>query len=342
MNGMQIIPARIKLVRQANQLSLQQLADKMTADGYDITRAALSQYETGKIRPSDTMLANLCKELGAPLEFFFRPEWSDFSLRLFHDGVDDTANLRTQELYAFIQIEIERYALLDDLLGIKNNWQFSAKSLRTKDIPRAPEELAAFIRKNWHIGVSPIPSVCNLLESQGIYLIAIPQTFGFRYLSGYETSRMQPFIFYTTEAFTDDLRTNLLKELARFFIPGNLAYTDEALSRFALALMAPEELLFADFGKKRKRISLDELTIAKQRYGTSRREVMRRLYHLGIVDEEYYNDFYQYINQHRFLWRDSNMSNVRIEFYESPMAYNRKHARAIAEGLIDEPEQKYF
>ena len=64
----------MKLVRQANCLSLQKLADKWSASGTVITRATLSKDETGKLVPGTAMLTVLARELGVTTDYFSLPD----------------------------------------------------------------------------------------------------------------------------------------------------------------------------------------------------------------------------------------------------------------------------
>lgn len=330
---------RIKLVRQANRLSLQQLADNLSASGGEITRAALSNYETGKFVPSPPMLARISKELGVPVDYFERPDWENFSIELFVPP--DSVPLRMQELTAYIQIELERYAKLDQVLGIRSLWQAPKReAFHSYDAARV-ESLAQRVRDRWDMGSYPISSVCNLLEAHGIYVLSIPSLFGIENLSGYERSSGQPFIFYTANAFVDEFRSDLLTELGRFFISADALCAQEVLLHFARALLMPAASIFSDFGDSRKDISYEEITIAKQKYGISRRAIVHRLRELNIITAEFYANYCLYLRQHSFLLRDSNMS-APLQIYEAPMMYNMKYARAVAEGLMAPENNRFF
>lgn len=330
---------RIKLVRQANRLSLQQLADNLSSSGSEITRATLSNYETGKSVPNAALLTRLARELGVPIDFFDRPDWTDFSISLFTPP--DSVPLRMQELTAYIQIELERYISLDRLLKIPVLWQQPQREVfHTYDASRV-EELAQRVRSTWDIGAYPLSSVCGLLESHGMYLLSIPPLFGIRNLSGYEDSTGQPFIFYTANAFVDEFRRDLLEEMGRFFINADASCEAEVLLHFARALLLPAASVLNDFGEQRQHISYDELTIAKQKYGISRRSIVHRLRELEIISAEFYTNYWVNLRQHSFLWRDSNMS-APLPLYEAPMLYNMKYARALEEELLTPGNERLF
>lgn len=335
-----MISNRIKLLRQANQLSLQQLADNLSRDFQQITRAALSNYETGKTVPSPSMLDALSKELGVTTEYFNQPDWESFSLQLFSPL--DFASLRIQELYSYIQLELERHLNLDKLLGIKHTDRLPAPHKILQDKPDEIEALAEMIRADWELGIHPVSSVCHLLESQGIYLFSLPLRFGIKMLCGYETSSMCPFIFYTPNAFIDDFRYDLLREAGHFFIQSAPEQEDLHLQHFARAILTPPASIYRDFGRNRSNISFEELSIAKEKYGISRKTLLYRLNEIGVIDDAFYAEYhYSFLRQHGFFWRNSLISNLPF-FNEKPLLYSMKYNRALSEGLINEKNKPYL
>jgi len=335
-----MISNRIKLLRQANQLSLQQLADNLSKDFQQITRATLSNYETGKIIPNSTMLDSLAKELGVSTKYFYQPEWDTFSLQLFTPL--DLASLRIQELYSYIQLELERHLNLDRVLGIQQPCSIPCPNQTIEKSPTEVEALIETIRTNWELGNHPVSSVCNLLEYQGIYLFSLPTRFGIKMLSGYETSSLRPFIFYTPNAFIDDFRYDLLTEAGHFFIHTVIKGEEIHLQHFARTILAPRESIYRDFGRSRKNISFDELSVAKEKYGISRKNLLYRLNEIGVIDDEFFAEYhYQFLRQHGFFWRNSLMSNLTA-FNEKPILYNMKYNRALSEGLITYENKPYL
>lgn len=335
-----MISNRIKLLRQANQLSLQQLADNLSRDFQQITRAALSNYETGKTVPSPAMLEALSKELGVATGYFYQPDWEDFSLELFSSP--DFASLRIQELYSYIQLELERHLNLDTLLGIRRPDQLPVRWQPATGNSDEIEVMAEDIRTGWGLGNHPISSVCHLLESQGIYLFSLPLRFGIKMLSGYELSSQCPFIFYTPNAFIDDFRYDLLKEAGHFFIQSSQEDEDTDLQHFARVILAPREAICQDFGKSRSSISFEELSVAKEKYGISRKNLLYRLNEIHVIDDAFYAEYhYQFLRQHGFFWRNSLISNLPY-FNEKPLLYSMKYNRALSEGLITEENRAYL
>lgn len=81
-----MIGNRLKLIRQANGLSLQEMADLLVGTDLQIKRGALSHYELGITDPSDAALAVLARRLGTTVEFFKQPDWEDVSFSMFRSA----------------------------------------------------------------------------------------------------------------------------------------------------------------------------------------------------------------------------------------------------------------
>ena len=82
-----MFPTRIRQARQAAGFSLQTLADRMTAAGHPITRAALNKYELGKASPTARTLLALSAALRIQSRHLLedvgvRVEWLAFRRRL--------------------------------------------------------------------------------------------------------------------------------------------------------------------------------------------------------------------------------------------------------------------
>ena len=331
---------RIKLIRLANCLSLQQLADALSANSVPISRAALSYYETGKTVPAEATINVLAKELGTIPAFFYKQDWVDFELRIFQD-----LNLipsRQQELYAFIQVEMERHLEIDHALGIRSAFEIPVPQKLRADQHAQIEEFIGGIRAKWGVGINPISSVCSILESQGWYLISSTRQFGSLDIGGYEVSTRIPFLLYHPNYFVDDFRYSVLQQVGYFYLQGgDKEETELLVQRFARGILFSREQAVLEFGPKRTKISAKELSMVKQKYGISKRILMIRLHELGIIDDECYENFDTHLRQHSFLKREKAIGDT-LHFYEVPTAYDIKALRAQAEGILPEETVEYF
>lgn len=331
---------RIRLARQASSLSLQQLAERMAGMGSPITKAALSNYETGKTVPGAHALEALASALGTSVEFLQRPDWEDFSLRFF-TRLEPLSAARMAELIAYIQVEIERFLSVSDLLEEQRNPVPHSQTYVHAGEWGKIRTVCETVRRLWEIGGYAIPSVSNLLELHDWLLFSLPYNFGHINFSGMELSRGLPFVFYTPTPFLDEFRLVMLQELGRLYLSFEPEEEWQVLSYFARELLYPQSLVERDFGQSRTRIMEGELSRAKQKYGIARRNVMLRLKELNIITDAYYNSFLLHLNQNSFMRRE-NRSYSALSFYEEPTAYTAKLARAKAEGLLPDDFGNFF
>ena len=326
-----MISNRIKLARQANCLSLQQLADKMSELSVPVTKGTLSNYETGRTPLPPSLLPVLCSILGAPEDFFYQNEWEDFRLTI-ATRLPSLPSSRMTELTSYVQINLERYVHVSSLLQYPLLIS-SYPAVEVQANPLSIQKACQQIRKNWDIGAFAIPSVCNLLEQHGWFLTSLPDSFGHICFSGMEHSHQIPFLFYTPIPFIDEFRVVLLKELGRAFLRYNLEEEDTVLSCFAREMLLPADIVYQQFGTNRTAISDEELGQTKQKYGIARHEIMLHLRELGIISQSYYNSFLTYFNQNIFMLRENQFSSPS-GFYEVPSLYSGLVARAMAEDLL--------
>ena len=340
-----MIGNRIKLIRQAHALSLQDLAEHLAANaGISIHRSALSGYETGRTLPNESIMEALSQELGVPMDFFDQEEWSDFSIDYFL--CPKVAAQRQQESDAFVQVKLERHRALDNLLGCHSAWERPELLFIKPEEEEQIEELSCRLRQEWDLGVFPISSVCGLLENIGWYLLATPNNLNrvdlnSTELCGYENSCRMPFILYNTSTFPDEIRYKLLKYLGYAYLSGSTPEETEHLaSRFSRAMLLSRQQAISEVGEHRTKITEQELTLLKQKYGMPRRFIMYRLYELGIISQSVYHNFTAYLRQNLFLKRETFMGNTI--FFETPTSYDLKLLRAQSENLLSPDMNVYF
>ena len=330
---------RIKLMRQANCLSLQQLADILCDHYVPISRAALSNYETGRRVPNVSALQTLAVELGTVPAFFMKEDWDGFQLELSRPL--DIVPLRQQELYSFIQVELERNLEIDRALGKKSSWKKPEKRIFEAD-GEAVEAYIEEIREEWGLGSYPVSSVCGILEKLGWYLISSTEQFRYFDISGYESSTQSPFILYHPNYFIDEFRLSLLTEMGYLYVEGRDEEETEKIARhFARGLLFSRQQAVYELGENRTKIAKKELSMVKQKYGISKRNIMLRLFELGIIGRDCYDSFDTHLRQHSFLKREKAIMDLQY-FFEVPITYEMKVLRADAEGTLPDEQAEYF
>lgn len=328
---MVMVGNRLKLIRQANALSLQDLAELLADSELPVGKGALSHYEMGITVPSKEALSVLAKKLGTTEGFFDVPDWSDIDFTLFTPLGNQTTKSVTQML-SFVQIQLEKYLYVESLLDSHQEVEFPKKIRITKENMAAVDDFAAKLRKQYDLGSAPISSVSNTLEQAGWKTIEMESLNG--YVSGYERTTKTPFLLYPSLFVVDDFRFDLLTSVGYAYLEGETDKdTREVVERFARAMFLPAKQVEFEFGKARDVVSISELTMIKQKYGISKRQVMKRLLELGIIRREYFDSFEDLLRLHGFPRRKQILSES-VQFFENPVTVPMKVLEAQSRGLI--------
>lgn len=329
-----MIGSRIRLARQASCLSLQQLADRICEMGFPTTKTALFNYEVGKTTPNDQMMQALVRALGIQDNFFYHPDWSDFSPRL--QTRLNVVSARRQELLSYIQLELERFLSVVEKMGCQPQPNMPEPYSVSSRQPSGVENAAAALRRAWNAGMYAIPSVCGLLESNGWVLFSLPEVFNLRCVSGVERSSGLLFLFSAPEPFLDNMRENLLRELGRHVLRYDDSEEETVLDRFSRAFLMPYDRVIQEFGAKRSLLNNEEMVCTKQKYGLSRHSIIKRLVDCEVISPAYYETYSLRIQQSHHLLRE-NTPQALLSFFEQPTTVHMYMKRAKAEGLIQNP-----
>lgn len=328
---MVMVGNRLKLIRQANALSLQDLSELLADSELPVGKGALSHYEMGITVPSREAIKVLSKRLGTTEGFFDLPDWSDIDFTLFTPSKTQTAKSITQML-AFVQIQLEKYLYVEALLNSHKDVEFPAKIRITKDNQSVVEDFAEEIRKKYDLGSAPISSVSNTLEQAGWKTIEMESLNG--YVSGYEHTSKTPFLIYPSLFVVDDFRFDLLTSIGYAYLEGESERdTREIVERFARAMLLPRRQVEFEFGGPRDVVSISELTLIKQKYGISKRQVMKRLLELNFIEREYFDSFEDLMRLHGFPRRKQILAET-VQFFENPVTVPMKVLEAQSRGLI--------
>ena len=333
-----MIGDRIKRKRQASGLSLQDLADRLEALGIKLSRAALSNYETNKASPNAKTLWGIAKILGTTLDYFVAEGEAEIVLQGFRKKAS-LSQTKVEQIKAYIYDEIEKRIELDAILGEDELKGFPVQ--RTVSTPDEAEEIAVAQRAEWNLGDEPIASVTALLESKGWYVLPIPNEQSFDGMAGYIQSSHRPFAVSRGGIAVDRIRLNLLHEAGHAFVAAQDEKTSEkAAFRFAASFLYPRDRVWEEIGRKRTSIDVEELLVAKARYGLSMQAIAYRLKDLCVISESYFVLLFRYFNGMGF--RTEEPGSKELKFDETPTAFKRKAYRALSEGLISADDAERF
>ena len=160
-----IFGQRLKEARELRGLNQAELAERL-----QVSRQIVSDYESGKKKPSGQTLFSLTRELDLPWAFFMTerktPERvSPFSFR------KKSSTTKREQLQAKQQerllVDIVKY--LEGFLDLPkaNVLMFEGDDYQDLDI-QTIESLAQALRKHWNLGNGPISNMVRLMETNGI------------------------------------------------------------------------------------------------------------------------------------------------------------------------------
>jgi Zn-dependent peptidase ImmA (M78 family)/transcriptional regulator with XRE-family HTH domain len=328
---------RLRLARKRAGLSLRDLSDRLDNK---VSAQAISKYEANSIAPSSSVLVALAKALDVSLDFLMSEEEITLSGLSFRRAAGTSAQDRNR-VEAEVLSHVERYLAIEEVLGLDS--AAHALSARPRDkIERLDEseQLASKLRKEWNLGIDPIPSMTHLLEDKGfkVLRVALPAK-----VSGLTCDVERPdkpkitVIVVNSSLNVERWRFTLAHELAHHVIgeAGDGIKIEKAVDRFAGAFLMPKEHVLAEIGKRRTALAYEELMRLKHFYGVSAASFIYRLGTIGVIDDSMVAYAFQ---TYARAWRTGEPNPIDprgdLAVQERPERFERLVYRAVSEHLI--------
>lgn len=166
MSEVAFVPARLRLARDLKKWSQTDLSGRVS-----VTAAAISQFESGSVRPSPATMDELSRVLNVPVTFFALPTTET------HEGFfrstrrTPVAHRRRARALAHIVHDLAIGA------GVKHVPATAVPHIPIANLESPREEIehaAVMVRSAWSVPAGPIPSVVELLESHGVVVLRLP------------------------------------------------------------------------------------------------------------------------------------------------------------------------
>lgn len=322
------IGVRLRQYRTARGYTLDELVERM---GGVVTKQALSKYEHDRAMPRPTVLVALAKALEIKAARLIGEPVYAFEVVGFR-AMAALPRAAEESITNCVEIELERRLDLTERLGIVIPFPFE-RAIPVRDVGAA-EHAADALRDEWDLGGGPIASVVDTLESKGVHLFEVEtdkKFDGLAVVARDETgARVACGVAARVETSRGRQRMNHAHEA------GHLAMrvadgvdSERAARRFGGAFLFPEVAVREQFGSHRRRITVEELLIAKRRWGVSVQALLYRLHDLEILDDASHKWWCMYVN--KAGWRIAEPADEAPERSD----WSEAHAyRAAAEGLI--------
>lgn len=328
---------RLKLARKKGGYSLRGLSDALDNR---VTAQALGKYERGEMTPSSGILIRLTRTLGVSLHYLL----SEQVQHLDHVEFRKSSGTRVRErarVSAEVIDHLQRYLAIEEILDTKSEaWrspQFGNRFIGHED---EGEVMAEDIRKEWRLGVDPIPNMTSLLENRGIkvLIIDLPER-----VSGLTClvrrlryKKKIPAIVVNRKCTLERRRFTMAHELAHRLIDSHSPANHEKSSNvFAGAFLVPKEHLIPETGKIRNAVGFQELIHLKRMYRVSAATLLVRLRQTGVIDSSKLSYAFQTFARG---WRSREPEPIEADgaegLHETPGRFERLCYRALAEGLV--------
>lgn len=333
-----MIGNRLKRARESSGLSLRDLEGHIQGL---VSAQAIGKYERNEMMPSSTALLALAGALNVTPEYLM----SEREIEL--TGVDfrkapQTGPKEEKAVEASVLDQVERYLELEELMPSTDGGWIPVKDKEFLINDLNDVELAAeTLRKQWELGIDPIPSMAELLEEKGIKVIALELPEGVSGSKAFVQRQNEediPVIVVNQSHNGERQRFTLAHELAhlilRFTSGFNEAEQEKAADRFAGAFLMAKELMYRLLGEHRTSISLGELAELKQIFKVSIASLVVRCSQLGVVSKAAYGRLWGEIKFRG--WNGPASSEPYLLKAEVPQRMRRLCLRAVAEGAVSE------
>lgn len=279
---------RLYNARKMAGFSMDQLA---TNSG--LSKNAISRYEKGVMKPDSSNLIKLAKALNVKIDYFFRSS----AVELHNVEFRKKAKLNKGQVESIkyrVLDHVERYLELENILAINTSFSNPLKKHVVNTFADA-ETAAELLRDKWNLGYNPIPLVIEMLEDNHIKVVEVDEAMEFDGLSSMIDNKI-PVIVVNKNFPIERKRFTLLHELGHLLmnLPKDISEKDKekVCHRFAGAFLIPQRLFVSEFGARRKKILLEELSSIQQEWGLSIPAIMQRAKDLGILSADQLKQFY--------------------------------------------------
>ena len=330
---------RLKLARKKAGYSLRRLSDAL---GGAPSAQAIGKYERGEMMPSSGVLTQMTCVLGVSLEYLLSNRVEELEATEFRKLSGTSARDRARVEAAVID-GLQRYLAIEEILELDSDaWRvpWSGNKFLGREVDG--EVLAGDLRRDWKLGIDPIPNMTSLLEDRCVKVLVMSLPDGVSGLTCLVRRPRHkpkvPVIVVNERVTLERRRFTLAHELAHRLIDEASPVDHEKASNvFAGAFLVPRDHLMREIGQHRKALGYQELIQLKRMYRVSAATLLVRLNQVGIIDQSTLTYAFQTFARG---WRKSEpepLESVGEEGRrEVPRRFERLCYRALAEKLIEQ------
>lgn len=262
------------------------------ASRINVTPSAVTQFENGLAKPNVETLARISMALGFPISFFGNDAaWRSIPTDRCHfRSLKSTAQKHRRRLIAAGAVMERVIAHVDGFVEMPEEQLSRSQHTLTEHSLDEIEETAVQVRRDWGLGLGPIPNVVQLLESKGVFVIQLlndcrdVDAFSF-----WESGR--PYIFLSTEkGVASRNRFNAVHELGHLLLHGDMCLPGDRTQEKEAHAFAAAFLLPADtFGREcPRRLVWPHFLELKRRWSVSLAAMLHRAHDLCLLSDATY------------------------------------------------------
>ena len=324
-----MIGERLRQARLIAMLTLDEVVEQLAKNHVALTKAGLSKYERGGSVPKAQLLLELARVLDTRTEYFLSEPKAVMNWLAFRKTTK--LGLREQErIESLAENVVEAHVWLREKLKIKDGGRLPNIQVRNF---QAAEDAAIKLRHSWKLDDSPVESVTESAEDQGVIVVLCDDApASFHGLSGI-ANKTRSVVVETAQAEDDRRRFNVAHELGHLVMTCKTATDKEQekfAHRFAAAFIVPAQVAIRELGRRRKHLGLEELSLLKKKHGLSMQAWAYRAADLDIIDRSRLHSLF--IEMSARGWRKS--EPVNFERHEEPTRLRQMTLRAVAEGIV--------
>lgn len=324
------LPNRIRLARELRGLTQRQVVETM---GNAISPPALSQIESGKLRPSAATIEGLAAVLDVP-PYFFTAQWptDDQPVVYFRDLRSTSARERRRAtaqalLLSDLITALEQYVRLPEVSVPSLP---AAGGATTEEI----EHITLLVRQAWDLGSGPIPHVVRDLERHGVVVARL--TLGNVSVDAFSTRvRPRPLVLLTDDKSDNYVRSRFdaSHELGHLVMHESMEPGTKELERqaqnFASSFLMPETSARQELPSRLDATGWSRLAEMKRTWGMSMAALLFRARSLRIISVDGYQSAMRYMSSRG--WRTQEPGDREMGAPEAPLLLERSVRRAAIE-----------
>ncbi len=260
------------------------MSSKGLAEAIGLTSVHVSRLENANHEPEEQTVAAIAKALNFPIEFFYGDEID----RVRAEGVSfrSMTAMKAADRDAAIGAGHIAYLLAD---WTTERYNLPVPNLIEAAEERDPARAARWLRQHWGLGELPIKHMIKLLEAKGVRVFSLAENTAT--LDAFSCWRGEtPYIFLNTAKSAERSRFDAAHELGHLVMhkhggPHQGKSAEFEAQLFAASFLMPQSDIEA---KIPRALSLDQIVLAKRRWGVSAAALAYRLNKLGIISDWLY------------------------------------------------------